>query len=160
MRRSILGAVLTLTGLVLTGCSDPGAGTPAGVSAAPSSTATGTALYAVDSRTLDEIVIDAQGFVLYRSDRDTAAPTWSACEGQCRQSWLPAPCEGEVRVEGIDRQLVGCFDRPDGSRQLSLAGWPLYGYAGDRMPGDANGHGQSGIWFAIRPDGDNAVYVP
>ena len=159
MRRILLAAALAVAALTGAGCSGQSA---AGPGAAPTVSATapaGTALYAVTSRTLDHIVIDAQGFVLYRSDRDSADPTRSACAGQCLQTWLPVPCQGEVRVEGIDRQLVACFDRPDGRQQLSLAGWPLYGYAGDRMPGDTNGHGQSDEWFAISPNGDRAIYV-
>ncbi|WP_326551222.1 hypothetical protein [Micromonospora sp. NBC_01813] len=154
MRRILLAAVL-----VVAGCSNPPAGAPADPPTTTSAAPAGTALYAVASRTLENIVIDTQGFVLYRSDRDSASPTRSACAGSCLQSWLPVPCQGEIRVEGIDRQLVACFDRPDGRRQLSLAGWPLYGYSGDRMPGDTNGHGQSDGWFAISPNGERAIYV-
>lgn len=142
--------------LAVAGCDRPAVVAPSGAPPTPVATAAGTALFAVESATLDEIVIDAQGFVLYRSDRDTAGVDDSACTGQCLQSWLPVPCQGEVRVEGIDRQLVTCFTRSDGRRQLSLAGWPLYGYTGDRMPGDTNGHGQSDEWFAISPNGSRA----
>ncbi|MDG4763549.1 hypothetical protein O7632_05410 [Solwaraspora sp. WMMD406] len=122
----------------------------------PTPSPPGTALYAVSSRNLDQIVIDAQGYVLYRSERDSADPSRSVCDPVCARSWLPVPCQGEIRVEGIDRQLVACFDRLDGSRQLSLAGWPLYGYAGDRMPGDINGHGLADEWYAISPSGTPA----
>ncbi|MFY1635780.1 hypothetical protein ACN27F_21310 [Solwaraspora sp. WMMB335] len=158
MRRFILTVPLAV--LVIAGCTGPQPTGPVAATSTPVTASAGTALYAVPSRILDEIVIDAQGFVLYRSDRDTAAPTNSGCTGQCGRSWLPVSCTGEVRVEGIDRQLVDCFDRADGGRQLSLAGWPLYGYAGDRMPGEINGHGLDGEWFAISPAGDRAVYLP
>lgn len=159
MRRILLAAVCLAAVSAATGCSGQPAAGPRGATTVSATAPTGTALYAVSSRTLDHIVIDTQGFVLYRSNRDSADPPRSACAGQCLQTWLPVPCQGEIRVEGIDRQLVACFDRADGRQQLSLAGWPLYGYAGDRMPGDTNGHGQSDEWFAISPDGDRAIYV-
>ena len=41
---------------------------------------------------------------------------------------------------------------PDGT--MSKAGdWPLYRFAGDQAPGDVNGQGSGGVWFAMAPDG-------
>jgi len=37
---------------------------------------------------------------------------------------------------------------------MSKAGdWPLYRFAGDHAPGDVNGQGSGGVWFAMAPDG-------
>jgi predicted lipoprotein with Yx(FWY)xxD motif len=41
------------------------------------------------------------------------------------------------------------IQRPDGSLQLVMGKWALYYYAGDNAPGDANGQGLNGKWFAI-----------
>ena len=41
------------------------------------------------SDTLGWIVIDAQGYVLYRSELDANRPSRSACTGTCAQQWLP-----------------------------------------------------------------------
>jgi len=155
MRRVMLAALL-----VLAGCDHPNGAPPtASASPAPSPTRVSTALYAIPSTALDNIVIDARGFVVYRSDRDTAAPSRSSCVGDCLLTWLLVPCADDIRVEGIDRQLVSCLDREDGRRQLTLGGWPLYGYSGDRMPGDTNGHGQDEEWFAVSPQGNPASFI-
>jgi predicted lipoprotein with Yx(FWY)xxD motif len=118
------------------------------------------ALFAVTSATLGPIVIDVQGYLLYRFDGDSSSPPQSTCAGSCSKRWPPTPCADEVQVEGFDRQLVGCVHNPDGSRQLTLAGWPTYGFTGDRMPGDTNGHGADGQWFAVTPSGGKAGQAP
>jgi predicted lipoprotein with Yx(FWY)xxD motif len=110
-------------------------------------------LFAIDSRTLGAIVIDGEGYVLYRYDRDSPDPSRSACLDGCAVGWLPVPASADLRVVGIDRALVGAVTRPDGSRQLTLADWPLYEYAGDRLPGDANGQGIDGAWWVVTPGG-------
>jgi hypothetical protein len=30
---------------------------------------------------------------------------------------------------------------------------PLYHFSGDQQPGDSNGQGVGGVWFAVTPDG-------
>ncbi|MEV0458531.1 hypothetical protein [Catellatospora methionotrophica] len=156
-----MAAVFVLVATLLGGCGDgqatvrpslpPAPGRPSGLQ---------PALFGISSDTLGWIVIDAQGYVLYRSELDGNHPPRSACTGSCTQAWLPVPAADPIRVEGIDRQLIGTMTRPDGTQQLTLAGWPLYGYAGDRMPGDANGHGQDGHWYAVTPIGTRAGPSP
>jgi predicted lipoprotein with Yx(FWY)xxD motif len=41
--------------------------------------------------------------------------------------------------------------RKDGMSQTAFKNWPLYYYAKDMMPGDANGNGFNGIWFVVNP---------
>lgn len=159
--RKRVAAVFVLVATLLGGCSGgqvtvqptlaPAPGRPSDLQ---------PALFGISSDTLGWIVIDAQGYVLYRSELDANRPSRSACTGTCVQQWLPVPAADPIRVEGIDRQLIGSLTRPDGTKQLTLAGWPLYGYAGDRMPGDANGHGQDGHWFAVTPIGTRAGPTP
>ncbi|MFV2103565.1 hypothetical protein [Micromonospora sp. LOL_024] len=146
--------VAVATTLLLTGCvrlSDAPT-PPAGSTLA----AHPAGLFASTSRTLGAVVIDGQGYVLYRSDRDSRSPSRSRCTGSCLQRWLPAPAESDLRVVGINRRLVGTLARPDGQVQLTLDGWPLYGYAGDRAPGDATGQEVDGVWRVVRPDGSAA----
>jgi predicted lipoprotein with Yx(FWY)xxD motif len=157
----LLAAVFLLVTTLLGGCASDqelpftAPLSPAGRPSQPQAT-----LYGISSDTLGWVVIDARGYVLYRSEHDSARPSRSACTGACTVQWLPVPAADPIRVEGIDRQLVGTVLRPDGTRQLTLAGWPLYGYAGDRMPGDANGHAMDGHWFAVTPIGTRAGPTP
>jgi len=50
-----------------------------------------------------------------------------------------------------DLQASGAstIERPDGTQQLVMGKWALYYYAGDGAPGEANGQGLNGKWFAI-----------
>lgn len=36
---------------------------------------------------------------------------------------------------------------------MTYGDWPLYYYVGDTVPGDVNGQGLDGEWFAVAPDG-------
>ncbi|MBX7267414.1 hypothetical protein KIF24_16180 [Micromonospora sp. Llam7] len=155
-RRVSLAVAATL---LLTGCDrSPGAVPVSPVGSTPPAHPSG--LFASTSQTLGAVVIDGQGYLLYRSDRDDRAPSRSRCTGSCAQRWLPVPAASDLRVVGINRQLVGTLARPDGRLQLTLDGWPLYGYAGDRAPGDATGQEVDGVWRVVRPDGSAATGRP
>jgi hypothetical protein len=54
----------------------------------------------------------------------------------------------------IDPTVVGSIT-VDGLEQATIDERPLYYYAGDNAPGDVNGHGVGGNWFAVRADGEN-----
>ncbi|MEV6976348.1 hypothetical protein [Kitasatospora sp. NPDC093806] len=122
--------------------------------AAPATTA--TLRTATDAR-LGAIVTDSAGFTLYRFDQDSATPPTATCNGGCAAIWPPVPADGAVTVSGIDAKLVGTVTRADGSKQLTLAGWPLYRFAPDKKPGDTKGQGVDGTWFAVTPAGDRAA---
>jgi len=52
--------------------------------------------------------------------------------------------------------MLGTTKRKDGTTQVTYAGWPLYTYAGDQAPGEANGNDidQFGAeWYALQPNG-------
>ncbi|PKV87211.1 hypothetical protein [Streptomyces sp. TLI_146] len=103
------------------------------------------------------VVTDSNGYVLYRFDKDTAKPSHSNCLAACAAIWPPAPATDALSVKGIDKALVGQVTRPDGTKQLTLAGWPLYRYAKDDGPREAYGQGAGGTWFAITPTGAKAT---
>jgi predicted lipoprotein with Yx(FWY)xxD motif/predicted outer membrane protein len=102
------------------------------------------------------VVIDAKGHTLYRFDKDSAAPSRSNCVGTCVRKWPPVLAGDQLSTKGLDQGLVGRVKRRDGRWQLTLAGWPLYRYAGDRSLGDVKGQNDDGVWFAIGPDGKKA----
>ena len=55
----------------------------------------------------------------------------------------------------VDAKL-GEITGTNGSQQLTVAGWPVYTYAGDSAPGDTTGQGldiSGGLWWVIAPDG-------
>ncbi|MFD0349742.1 SCO0930 family lipoprotein [Kitasatospora aburaviensis] len=103
------------------------------------------------------VVTDSQGFTLYRFDKDTAKPPMSNCNDGCAKTWPPVAKEGTTAGTGIDAAMLGEVTRADGSKQLTLGGWPVYRYAQDTAAGDTKGQGVGGVWFALAPDGKKAA---
>ncbi|OII59798.1 hypothetical protein BJP40_12705 [Streptomyces sp. CC53] len=102
------------------------------------------------------VLTDSEGRTLYRFDKDTANPPKSACEGDCAKAWPVVTAEGAKPPTGVDPALLGVLTRPDGTKQLTVDGWPMYRYAKDAEPGDVEGHGVGGTWYAAAPDGGKA----
>ncbi|MBB4697551.1 putative lipoprotein with Yx(FWY)xxD motif [Actinoplanes abujensis] len=103
---------------------------------------------------MGKVVVNDEGFVLYRFDNDGNNPAKSNCAGDCAETWPPALTnDGKPKLKGVDSKLVGTVTRADGSKQLTLKGWPLYTYIGDKKPGNWKGQNVNGTWFVIQPDG-------
>lgn len=98
-------------------------------------------------------VVDEDGWILYRFEADNNKPAKSNCEGDCEKAWPPALTDGDPKLDGISADIVGTVQRPDGTRQLTLDGWPIYRYAKDEKPGQWKGQGVGGKWFVVAPDG-------
>jgi predicted lipoprotein with Yx(FWY)xxD motif len=139
--------------LIATGCGGDGAGSTSKGKAATSDSATLSTAW-VDP--VGTVVTDSDGYVLYRFDMDTAEPPKSHCTGTCAALWPVAPAKDPVSLQGIDKSLVGTVTRDDGSKQLTLAGRPLYRYAKDTAPHQANGQDVDKTWFAVTPTGAKA----
>jgi predicted lipoprotein with Yx(FWY)xxD motif len=104
------------------------------------------------------VLTDTNGRTLYRFDNDVANPPTSNCNEACATAWPPLLGSADrVEVSGVDRALVGTVVRKDGRKQITVAGWPVYLYAKDKAPGEANGHGLNGTWFAVTPLGAKAA---
>jgi predicted lipoprotein with Yx(FWY)xxD motif len=102
--------------------------------------------------TLGDFLVDARYRTLYVFRRDY--PGASHCAGECAANWPPYLVQqGSPTIEAGLTGLVGVITRPDGARQVTLNGWPLYYFAGDLKPGDANGDGVNKNWSVIRLNG-------
>jgi len=107
--------------------------------------------------TLGTVLTDKGGMTLYRFDKDTTNPSASNCAGDCAVKWPPALVTSDsFEVQGVDKALVGTITRADGGKQLTIAGWPLYTFSGDKICGEANGQGIGGTWFVSTPEGKKA----
>ncbi|MGW6901726.1 SCO0930 family lipoprotein [Streptomyces sp. NBC_01727] len=135
--------------------SDTGYGSDSGAQSAKSKQAGQLAVW--DSKKLGKVLTDSEGFTLYRFDKDTASPPKSNCEGDCAKIWPVVPAGNVTAAAGTDDALIGKVTRADGTQQLTIAGWPMYRYAKDAKPGDANGQGVGGTWFASDPNGKKAA---
>jgi predicted lipoprotein with Yx(FWY)xxD motif len=103
-------------------------------------------------------VLTANGMTLYRFEKDVANPPTSNCDAECATAWPPLlATSSPVEVNGVDQALIGTVVRKDGRKQLTVGGWPVYQFAKDKAPGEANGHGLNGTWFAVTPLGTKAA---
>lgn len=105
---------------------------------------------------LGKVVTDNLGLTLYRFDQDTAEPPATNCEDDCAKTWPPVPADDASAGEGIDKALLGEVARADGTKQLTIGGWPAYRYVKDVNAGDVKGQGVGGKWFALTPEGKKA----
>ena len=102
---------------------------------------------------LGTILVGADGNTLYVFTKD--GPNKSNCSGRCAQTWPPHTTAGEPTAgEGITASMLGTITREDGSTQVTYNHHPLYCFANDEKPGDTNGQGFGGAWFAVSPAGD------
>lgn len=104
------------------------------------------------------VLVNSEGFVLYRFDRDWGAT--SSCYGACAKAWPPLLTEGPPQPSnGASAAQLGTTERKDGSTQVTYAGQPLYTYSGDAKPGQAAGNGTAafgGSWQALANSGQPA----
>jgi predicted lipoprotein with Yx(FWY)xxD motif len=112
-------------------------------------------LSATSAGGLSPIVENGAGFTLYRFDKDSPNPAVSNCNGACAATWPPVLVRPGTRVflDGVPKHEVGVVRRADGALQLTLGGWPIYRFSKDTAPGQTNGEGVGGIWFAVSPEG-------
>ncbi|MCD5346642.1 hypothetical protein PX701_05145 [Agromyces sp. H3Y2-19a] len=158
---AVLGLVIALAGCTGTsggsgGTSDGtgyGGETSTATEAPDSGAGSSSALTTADSD-LGEIVVDGHGMTVYMFDTDTQGGDSSTCEGQCATNWPAVTTDSDApEVEGVTGE-VGTITGVDGSKQVTLNGWPLYTYAGDSAAGDTNGQGVGGVWWVLTPAGD------
>ena len=92
------------------------------------------------------------GRTLYLSTGD--GRNKSHCGGSCLTYWLPLLTTGKpVAVGGVHQSLLRRIRHPDGTRQVTYNGHPLYRYAGDTQPGETSGEGLGGHWFVVGANG-------
>jgi len=133
----------------------PAANTPTSSVSQPASQA---GLLTASNSQFGQLVTTADGKTLYRFDKDKANPSVSNCDGACAQLWPPVlASDNTLKAQGIDQSLLGTVVRKDGTKQVTLKGWPLYQYTPDTKAGDVKGQGVGGTWFAVTPNGQKAA---
>ncbi len=117
-------------------------------SAAPGPETSADVVTLAEVGNLGEVMVGANGRTLYAFTDDPAGET--TCFDACAQAWPPLTVADDFAIsDELTASGASTIDRPDGSKQLVMGKWALYYYAGDAAPGDANGQGSGGKWFAI-----------
>jgi predicted lipoprotein with Yx(FWY)xxD motif len=155
-RKRIRAAVPVAMGvLALAAACTPYAGASSATSSATAPVPAAGAVVAPATTDLGTILVDAKGRTVYDFANDTAGT--STCNGACAQTWLPvtAPDALPASPPGVPAEL-GATTRTDGTRQLTVAGHPVYTFEGDDAPGQTNGNGitlNGGLWTVVSPTG-------
>jgi predicted lipoprotein with Yx(FWY)xxD motif len=114
-----------------------------------SGTATTVALKTEGTRT-GTVLASPKGLTLYYYTEDKRGSGRSVCTGSCAAAWPPliAPVSAPAGVQLPGS--IGEITRPDGTKQVTINGFPIYRYADDTAPGQAAGNGVEGAWHVIK----------
>jgi predicted lipoprotein with Yx(FWY)xxD motif len=102
------------------------------------------------------ILTNAQGMTLYQFTADKK--NVSTCTGKCAQFWpalmLTSGAKAPSSLSGV-KGVFAVASRAGGGKQLTFNGSPLYTFAKDSKPGDMNGEGVGGVWWAVTAPGSS-----
>ena len=157
--RAATGTALIAVALAVTACGI-GTGTSAGSAygnqatqapAAPASPSSAvTAALKTETTRAGTVLANDHGLTLYYYSADKRGSGTSVCTGGCATAWPPlaAPVKAPagVRLPGP----LGIITRPGGVRQVTINGFPVYLYAGDKAPGQIAGNGMAGSWHVFQ----------
>jgi predicted lipoprotein with Yx(FWY)xxD motif len=108
---------------------------------------------------LGPVLVNGRGSTLYAFLPDGRSSA-SRCYARCATQWPPitlaSGASSPIAGPGVHRSMLGVSRRANGALQVTYNGWPLYRWANDRWPGQANGQRIEtfgGYWYALSPDG-------
>ncbi len=101
------------------------------------------------SRSLGTVLTANNGLTLYTLSAEKHGNF--ICKGSCLKIWFPLVVAPGVKPTGP--VALGTVKRPDGRRQVTFNGRPLYMFASDSKKGDTKGEGirDVGTWHAAQP---------
>jgi predicted lipoprotein with Yx(FWY)xxD motif len=150
--RTIVG--LGVSGaLMLAACGQSANGsTHSAAPRAAAPTTASTAAVHVQHTALGDVLVNGNGRTLYGFTNDKNG--MSSCNGTCAQNWPPlVVAPGWKTASKAPGASLHTAARADGTMQIVAGKWPLYVFSGDSAPGDVNGEGVLGKWFAVQPNG-------
>ena len=153
--------------LLVAACSTGSSGTAAAGSSSPAGASSSSAAAGGSGSTVITTVSSSAGTFLATSSGH-AVYLWSkdgdgmsACTGACTGAWPPVTTTGQVTASGGAKSSdLGTITRPDGTKQVTYDGHPLYFFSGDSGPGMASGQGNDGFgakWWLVSPSGSDVT---
>lgn len=137
-------------------------------STTPTATAppAGTATTTLAMRTVNgtSVLVDKSGAALYSNDQDTTGKL-QCVSSDCTAIWAPltVPAGAQPTAPSGVTGTLATVQRPDGSRQVTLDGKPLYTFSFDHGAGKVTGNGAtdsfagtSFTWHSATPSGSQA----
>jgi predicted lipoprotein with Yx(FWY)xxD motif len=106
---------------------------------------------------LGKILVSASGFTLYRFTRDPRNKNTCMGVENCAEIWPPLLTSGRpIAGSGVKSSLLSSIRLPNGRRQVTYAGHPLYLYSPATERGETGYVGFSsygGTWYAVNAAG-------
>jgi predicted lipoprotein with Yx(FWY)xxD motif len=143
--------------LIFSACGGGGDSSADGTAPGGSSAAQTVSVSTVDG--VGEVFVDGEGAALYAADQE--ADGMVLCTDSCAAIWDPLTVSGgnPTAGDGLGGKLR-VVKRPDGSRQVSFEGRPLYRFVEDPSAGTVTGNGfadtfdgQAFTWHVATPTG-------
>jgi predicted lipoprotein with Yx(FWY)xxD motif len=153
---------LLATGAVLAGCgsssktsnsSSSASSQPASASSV-SEASSAVVKTAPSAKLGSTILVDSHGMTLYSLSGERSGK-FICSTSACTQVWHPLT--GATASASV--AALGTVKRPDGTAQVTYKGMPLYTFAQDHAPGEANGQGikDVGTWRAVTASSTSAT---
>ena len=88
-----------------------------------------------------DVLVDSQGNALYSPDQETGGKV--LCLDACTSIWEPLTVTNGSNPSGPSdvSSKLGVIERPDGTKQVTYEGKPLYTFVEDREPDTVAGNG-------------------
>ena len=134
-------SLLALAGAVLILSACGGGSDSSAEDSAPSGSTAAQTVSVSDVDGVGEILVDSEGAALYAADQE--ADGMVICVDACAAIWEPLTVgdgENPTAGDGVSGTL-GIVERPDGERQVTIDGRPLYRFVEDPEPGTVTGNG-------------------
>jgi predicted lipoprotein with Yx(FWY)xxD motif len=137
MKRITPLILIALAAAALTACGSSSQQAQKSAAASPAKTQT-VSLATVSG--VGKVLVDSKGFALYSPKQDTAQMI--RCTGSCTSIWVPLTVKGTPTADSSLAGKLGTVMRPDGRKQVTFDGKPLYTFVED-SPKTVNGNGAS-----------------
>jgi predicted lipoprotein with Yx(FWY)xxD motif len=138
----------------------PGKSQPAGTSSS-SASAAAVIVSAKNVLGAGTILVNGNGQTLYMLTSEKGGKITCTDDNGCTKIWpdteLPKGVTSATAGSGIQPSLLGTVKSSDGALYVTYHGWPLYTYAGDGGPGQAQGEGINsfgGTWYVLNASGN------
>jgi predicted lipoprotein with Yx(FWY)xxD motif len=153
----ILPTLLAAVLLSACGSSSSSSSSSAQPASSPTTSSASVALVksASNSKLGGTVLVNAKGLTLYRLSGEHAGK-FICTSSACVNVWHPLTVSSGNKPSGSVSSL-GEVKRPDGTEQVTYKGMPLYTFAQDTAPGQANGQGVKdvGTWMAVETSGSS-----
>jgi predicted lipoprotein with Yx(FWY)xxD motif len=158
MKRLIVPGMAVAAALTISACGGGGGGGSAS-SGSPASSSDTVSVQQVSD--VGRVLVDQSGNPIYTSDQEASGKI--VCDSACTSFWKPVTAAGGTPTASAGAGKLGVIKRPDGTKQVTANGRPLYTFSED-SPGKSTGDGFTDdfsghhfTWHVVRAGGKTAA---